>query len=114
MLAIGRAIKKAMEQRSMSVEQLTKATSIAQKELIAICEERKDPSLNELVILTKVLQLDINELLHIQIKSKDTMQLEDEMEIEVNHIAREIPKSQRNRFVQAVKYLAECFDNKEE
>ena len=110
MMKYMQVIKDKMEQDHISITELAKKSNLEVDIVTSFLKGKRVVSIEEFAKIVSILHLDINKVLDIQVNNKDTYMLYDEIELEINRIARSISEDQRGKFIRAVMYLAECFE----
>lgn len=109
-----KAVITAMAKKGYTNEQLAQELGIRVKELERILSGEYRISLEQLLELVELLDIDLNEALGLDSQVENDLVLSDDLEIKINEIARSIPKGDRTSFLRALVYLASCFyDDKE-
>ena len=105
-------IKKAMEEKAITMDALAAQLQIGVTELERLLQGDMRLSFAQLSALTSYLDMDFNEAMGYE--GVMDLVLHDELEIQINEIARGIPAKRRSYFVQAVRYLADLFHTKDD
>lgn len=101
-------MNKAMFEKNITIQKLSKDSQITLKRLQEILHDEEVPTWMELKILVQVLGLDIQVLLEKEVDEKEA-----EMIRQVIVISKSIPSERRKQFLDALSYLVEFFQKKE-
>lgn len=102
------AIKKAIAKENLTTKELAEKLNKNEVEIEKLISGDGRISLDDLYELCDLLQLDLNTVFDLPDKDIEIL-LTDELQAQVNEIARTIPESKRPYFLRALLYLAQCF-----
>lgn len=102
---IGNAIQKALKRKGMTQEQLGKLIGTTQRSISAYVRGEQQPSLETLVMICQQLDLNLNQVLHIQNSTYPYRLIEREDERDYMQVYDEVPKEKKDAFLIVVKTL---------
>lgn len=105
-------MKRAMEEKAITEAELAAHLHMGDAEIEQLLRGEMRLSFAQLSALTSYLPMDLQKIMGYE--GAMDLVLHDELEIEINEIARGIPAKRRGYFVQAVRYLADLFHTKDE
>lgn len=107
-----KTMKDAMKTNGISEEALAEHFHLSKSEVQCLMTGKMRLSLMQLSELAQYLHMDMDQIMGYREQDMDLI-LSDDLEIQLNEIARSIPQHQRANFVEAVRYLAVLFHTKE-
>lgn len=102
---VGKAIHQALKRREMTQDQLAKMIGTTQRSISAYVRGEQQPSLETLVMICQVLELNLNQILHLNESAYPYRLLVKDDEQELIRIFDEVPKDKRESFLYTAKTI---------
>lgn len=102
---VGRAIYQALKRRDMTQDQLAKLIGTTQRSISAYVRGEQQPSLETLVMVCQVLELNLNQILHLNETIYPYRMLVKDDEQELIQIFDEVPQEKRQSFLFTAKTI---------
>lgn len=102
---VGKAIQHALKRKGITQQQLAEKIGTTQRSVSAYVRGEQQPSIETLADICQTLNLNLNQILHLQESNHPYRVLKDDMEMEYMQMLDEVPKEKRARFLISVKAM---------
>lgn len=102
-------IKAQMEHLGMKQDVLAKELHIARTTVTAYCNGKRQPDLEMLSNICRVLHLDLNWIMEISVDEDNALILQDEFEVKVNALCRKVPKKYHQKMLNTISCCLDVF-----
>lgn len=115
MIDFGGIMKVRMYHLGIKHEVLAKQLNIARSTVTAYCNNTRQPDLDTIAKICKILEIDFNWFIHIDEQDHSAMIVRDDVEMRLLELYRICPKHKRTKVMNAVTFLIEeCFIDEDE